>query len=71
MISKFSQVTIFVLIFLVPGAPPLTNIGSFEIVSSGTLLSKREVFIYWRLIPVEITNGDNFEYYVTIEGDSR
>ncbi|KAK5639012.1 hypothetical protein RI129_011504 [Pyrocoelia pectoralis] len=48
----------------IPGAPPLTNIGSFEIISSGNTLNQREVFVYWQQIPLQVTNGENFTYYV-------
>nr|CAD7434957.1 unnamed protein product [Timema monikensis] len=46
---------------IVPGAPPKTDIGSFEV--SGGLL--RDVYIYWRYIPNEMKNGDKFEYKIT------
>ncbi|KAF5285234.1 hypothetical protein FQR65_LT13298 [Abscondita terminalis] len=52
----------------VPGRPPKTNIGSFEIVSTGTTLNQREVFIYWQQIPSYIINGPNFTYVVEIVG---
>ncbi|CAG2054668.1 unnamed protein product [Timema podura] len=45
---------------IVPGAPPKTDIGSFEV--SGGLL--RDVYIYWRYIPNEMKNGDKFEYKI-------
>ncbi|KAK7792052.1 hypothetical protein R5R35_014563 [Gryllus longicercus] len=45
----------------VPGAPPETVIGSFEVIpDAGT----RDVYVYWRQVPPTLHNGDKFDYKV-------
>lgn len=44
-----------------PGLPPRTDIGSFEIAGSR---DHRDVYIYWQTIPTYLENGDNFTYQV-------
>ncbi|KAK4871636.1 hypothetical protein RN001_015760 [Aquatica leii] len=65
--SKNSSLTIITRSRL-PGRPPVTNIGSFEVVSSGNTLNQREVFIYWQQIPQSLANGPNFTYAVEVIG---
>lgn len=44
-----------------PGAPPRTDIGSFEVYN---LVDSRDVYIYWQTIPDYLQNGDNFSYKI-------
>ena len=46
---------------LVPGQPPKTDIGSFEIAENS---ASRDVYLYWQAIPQYLENGDNFRYEV-------
>lgn len=46
----------------VPGAPPKTDIGSFEIAGG---LPNRDVYIYWQQIPDYLQNGIHFEYNIS------
>ncbi|BES90108.1 FN3 [Nesidiocoris tenuis] len=46
----------------VPGAPPRTAVGGFEI--RNPTADSREVYIYWQQIPKYLQNGDNFEYKI-------
>ena len=56
----------------IPGAPPATNKGSFEIVSCEGERKRqcRNVFVYWQQIPNEIRNGENLSYIVTVNDTS-
>jgi hypothetical protein len=53
--------------FLVPGASPKTDIGSFEILSE---LQRRDVYIYWQNIPGYYHNGENFDYKIMLDDDN-
>lgn len=46
---------------LVPGAPPRTDIGSFEITEN---IGNRDVYLYWQAIPQNQENGNNFKYQI-------
>uniref|UniRef100_A0A0A9YSC8 Cytokine receptor n=2 Tax=Lygus hesperus TaxID=30085 RepID=A0A0A9YSC8_LYGHE len=46
----------------VPGSPPKTCPGAFEIRSTST--TYRDIYIYWQQIPNYLENGDNFEYKI-------
>lgn len=46
---------------LVPGRPPKTDIGSFEIAEN---IGSRDVYLYWQAIPEYLKNGDNFKYEI-------
>ncbi|KAF2881194.1 hypothetical protein ILUMI_24978 [Ignelater luminosus] len=66
--SKNSSITVRTM-SKAPGAPPSTNIGSFEIVSSSSnSLNNTDMYIYWQQIGDEIKNGEQFEYYIEVEG---
>lgn len=54
-------------IFVVPGAPPELNIGSFEIEINRT---RRDIYVYWKSIPEHLKNGENFSYKI-IEADKN
>lgn len=45
-----------------PSYPPRTDIGSFEITEIDD--KSRDVFLYWRKIPQNYENGENFVYEV-------
>ncbi|KAF6217165.1 hypothetical protein GE061_001519 [Apolygus lucorum] len=47
----------------VPGTPPRTCPGAFEIRSSS--VAYRDIYIYWQQIPNHLENGDNFEYKIS------
>lgn len=56
----------------VPEYPPRTDIGSFEIVTSKDNTSEcRDVYVYWQQIPEYYKNGEDFNYTVTVEGDTK
>lgn len=62
--SKNSSITVRTM-SKIPGAPPKTNIGSFEIVSSGgNSLNNTDVYVYWQQIPEDIKNGQDFSYRI-------
>ncbi|XP_076245773.1 cytokine receptor domeless [Calliopsis andreniformis] len=44
-----------------PGRPPKTDIGSFEIAENS---ATRDVYLYWQDIPAYLKNGDNFTYEI-------
>lgn len=44
-----------------PGAPPRTDIGSFEVFNH---LDSRDVYVYWQTIPDYLQNGDKFSYKI-------
>jgi len=44
-----------------PGAPPRTDIGSFEVFNH---VDSRDVYIYWQTIPDYLQNGDEFGYKI-------
>lgn len=51
-----------------PATPPLTNIGSFEIING---LNYRDIIIYWQYIPDHMKNGENVTYQIiAVEEDS-
>ncbi|XP_017766074.1 PREDICTED: cytokine receptor isoform X2 [Eufriesea mexicana] len=58
--SQFSDVT-FRTPPRLPGRPPKTDIGSFEIAENS---AGRDVYLYWQPIPQYLENGDNFKYEV-------
>ncbi|XP_011299826.1 cytokine receptor [Fopius arisanus] len=58
--SQFSDVT-FRTPPKLPGLPPRTDIGSFEITENS---ANRDVYLYWQSIPPYLENGDNFKYQV-------
>ncbi|KAK2586334.1 hypothetical protein KPH14_010628 [Odynerus spinipes] len=58
--SEFSDITFRTLPTL-PGLPPRTDIGSFEIAENNF---NRDVYLYWQAIPQYLENGDNFKYHV-------
>ncbi|XP_031844734.2 cytokine receptor domeless isoform X1 [Nomia melanderi] len=45
----------------VPGGPPKTDIGSFEVAENS---ASRDVYLYWQTIPDYLQNGDNFTYKI-------
>lgn len=45
-----------------PGASPTTDVGSFEMVENN---GNRDIYIYWRSIPIHLENGDHFKYVVS------
>lgn len=47
--------------FSVPGMPPRTDMGSFEITENN---ANRDVYLYWQAIPQNQENGDNFTYKI-------
>ncbi|XP_015122629.1 cytokine receptor [Diachasma alloeum] len=52
-----------------PGLPPRTDIGSFEITENS---ANRDVYLYWKSIPPYLENGDNFRYQVAhVEENGR
>ncbi|XP_012253310.2 cytokine receptor [Athalia rosae] len=52
-----------------PGQPPKTDVGSFEIAGNS---GNRDVYIYWQTIPAWLENGDNFTYQVVhVEENGR
>lgn len=56
--------------FIVPGAPPKTTPGCFEIVSSSNNLQYMGAYVYWQQIPEESRNGPNFHYNISVDGES-
>ncbi|CAL7946416.1 unnamed protein product [Xylocopa violacea] len=58
--SQFSDVT-FRTSPKLPGRPPKTDIGSFEIAENS---ASRDVYLYWQPIPEYLTNGDHFNYTI-------
>ncbi|KAK0096530.1 hypothetical protein PV326_005230 [Microctonus aethiopoides] len=58
--SNFSHITFRTLPRL-PGMSARTDIGSFEIMENK---EDRDVYLYWQAIPLQLENGDNFEYRV-------
>lgn len=44
-----------------PGAPPRTDIGSFEVFNH---VDSRDIYIYWQTIPDYLQNGDMFRYKI-------
>ena len=58
--SQFSVVT-FRTPPRLPGRPPKTDIGSFEIAEN---IGSRDVYLYWQAIPEYLKNGDNFKYEI-------
>ncbi|XP_043257067.1 uncharacterized protein LOC122399986 isoform X2 [Colletes gigas] len=58
--SQFSDVT-FRTPPRLPGRPPKTDIGSFEIAENS---ANRDVYLYWQAIPQYLENGDNFKYEI-------
>ncbi|KAK3917504.1 Cytokine receptor [Frankliniella fusca] len=44
-----------------PGAPPRTDIGSFEVFNH---VDSRDIYIYWQTIPDYLQNGDMFSYKI-------
>ncbi|XP_043508865.1 cytokine receptor [Frieseomelitta varia] len=66
--SQFSDVT-FRTPPRLPGQPPKTDIGSFEIAENS---ASRDVYLYWQAIPQYLENGDNFRYEVVrVEENGR
>ncbi|XP_063994915.1 cytokine receptor isoform X2 [Diachasmimorpha longicaudata] len=66
--SDFSDVT-FRTAPRLPGLPPRTDIGSFEITENS---ANRDVYLYWQAIPPYLENGDNFRYQVVrVEENGR
>ncbi|XP_058807695.1 cytokine receptor isoform X2 [Phymastichus coffea] len=59
--SNYSDVT-FRTPAQVPGRPPRTDVGSFEITESN---QNRDIYLYWQTIPAWLENGNNFRYHVT------
>lgn len=53
--------------FLVPGAPPKTTPGCYQITSS----SIDGALVYWQQIPEEIRNGPNFRYNISVDGEPQ
>ncbi|XP_017887788.1 uncharacterized protein LOC108629550 [Ceratina calcarata] len=52
-----------------PGRPPRTDIGSFEIAENN---NSRDVYLYWQAIPQYLENGDEFKYVVeNVEENGR
>ncbi|CAK9799872.1 Cytokine receptor [Anthophora plagiata] len=58
--SNFSDVT-FRTPPRLPGRPPKTDIGSFEIAGNS---ASRDVYLYWQAIPQYLENGDDFKYAI-------
>nr|XP_034172692.1 uncharacterized protein LOC117600854 [Osmia lignaria]XP_034172693.1 uncharacterized protein LOC117600854 [Osmia lignaria] len=58
--SEFSDVT-FRTPPRLPGRPPKTDIGSFEIAENS---ASRDVYLYWQTIPEYLENGGNFTYEI-------
>nr|XP_003707987.1 PREDICTED: uncharacterized protein LOC100878272 [Megachile rotundata]XP_012151607.1 PREDICTED: uncharacterized protein LOC100878272 [Megachile rotundata] len=58
--SEFSDVT-FRTPSRLPGHPPKTDIGSFEIAENS---GSRDVYLYWQTIPDYLENGGNFRYEI-------
>ncbi|XP_053977661.1 uncharacterized protein LOC128875796 [Hylaeus volcanicus] len=58
--SQFSDVT-FRTSPKLPGRPPKTDIGSFEIAENS---ANRDVYLYWQAIPSYLENGVNFRYEI-------
>ncbi|XP_043283001.1 uncharacterized protein dome isoform X2 [Venturia canescens] len=66
--SQFSDVT-FRTPSRLPGLPPRTDIGSFEITENN---ANRDIFLYWQSIPAYLENGDNFKYQIShVEENGR
>ncbi|XP_066588811.1 uncharacterized protein [Prorops nasuta] len=66
--SQFSDVT-FRTPPRLPGMPPRTDIGSFEIAENN---ANRDVYLYWQAIPRYLENGDNFTYHINyVEENGR
>ncbi|XP_012282204.1 uncharacterized protein LOC105700688 [Orussus abietinus] len=66
--SQFSDVT-FRTPPRLPGLPPKTDIGSFEITENS---ANRDVYVYWQAIPPYQENGDNFKYQIAhVEENGR
>lgn len=66
--SQFSDIT-FRTPPRLPGLPPRTDIGSFEIADNN---GNRDVYLYWQAIPSYLENGDSFKYEVAhVEENSR
>ncbi|KAL7307372.1 hypothetical protein TKK_0000559 [Trichogramma kaykai] len=59
--SNFSGIT-FRTPATVPGQPPITDFGSFEVTDGNN--ASRDVYLYWQSIPPYLENGDNFRYQV-------
>lgn len=57
--------------FLVPGAAPKTDIGSFEVTYVGNDVVQRQAYIYWKQVPDYIKNGEDFKYKIQIVGNNR
>ncbi|KAJ3639518.1 hypothetical protein Zmor_002874 [Zophobas morio] len=51
----------------IPDEPPLTDVGSFEVVAFGNKLQNREAYIYWKQIREEQKNGPEFRYEISCE----
>ncbi|XP_066996548.1 cytokine receptor [Anabrus simplex] len=47
----------------IPGAAPLTDVGSFEVTRGIT----RDVYVYWQYIPDYLHNGEEFEYKIFVK----
>ncbi|PBC29205.1 Cytokine receptor [Apis cerana cerana] len=66
--SNFSDVT-FRTPPRLPGRPPKTDIGSFEIAENS---ASRDVYLYWQAIPQYLENGDCFKYEIVhVEENGR
>lgn len=44
-----------------PGRPPRTDVGSFEIAENNV---NRDIYLYWQAIPAYLENGDSFKYQI-------
>ncbi|KAF2896650.1 hypothetical protein ILUMI_09524 [Ignelater luminosus] len=49
----------------IPGSPPATNVGGFEIIPTSN--NNANVYVYWESVKDEIKNGDGFKYHIEIE----
>ncbi|KAF2899049.1 hypothetical protein ILUMI_07129 [Ignelater luminosus] len=52
----------------IPASPPLTNIGSFEVVHFSD--NRANVYVYWQQVQDKMKNGGNFGYHIEVEGSS-
>ncbi|CAB0032240.1 unnamed protein product [Trichogramma brassicae] len=59
--SNFSGIT-FRTPATVPGQPPITDLGSFEVTDGNN--ASRDIYLYWQSIPAYLENGDHFRYQV-------
>lgn len=60
--SRFTSITARTVSKL-PGTPPTTVSGSFEVVNR---LTQRDIIVYWQYVPDHMKNGENVTYRVSV-----